>query len=157
MKNLPRTIKYLLVIVALIAIVACAALVQSKKGGVKIDEYGVEITPEAKVSANDWNTINSILKKYRKSLYRIQTFKNGNLTGTRGALDEKYMRGGLVSEVAKAAEATQFNGSAIQLAFTSSTKRQPPPPPPPPTELEQAKKLMAEPELRTILERYSTR
>src|SRR5437660_4065195 len=108
------------------------------------------------------------MKKYRKSLYKIQTFKNGSLTETRGALDEKYIREGLVSEVAKAAQTTQFTGSAIQLAFTSSTKQPSPPPPPPvshtsstkvkqqppppPDQLKQAKELMER--LRPILERY---
>jgi hypothetical protein len=168
MKSCPRTFKYLLVAVALLAIAACATLTQNKQG-VELGEYGAVIPPEAKVSASDWDAINSVLKKYRRSLYKIQTFKNGNLAGTRGALDEKYMRQGLVSEVAKAAQITQFTGSAIQIAFTSSTKRPPSPPPPPPLsytsstkqkqplpppdQVEQAKELMER--LRPILERYT--
>jgi len=167
MKSLPRTFKYLLVAVALLAIAACATLMQNKQG-VELGEYGAVIRPEAKVSASDWDAINSVLKKYRKSLYKIQTFKNGSLTETRGALDEKYIREGLVSEVAKAAQTTQFTGSAIQLSFTSSTKQPSPPPPPPPVsytsstkvkqplpppdQLKQAKELMER--LRPILERY---
>jgi len=166
MKTPSGTFKYLLVAVALLAIAACATLTQGEKA-VELGEYGAVIRPEAKVSASDWDAINSVLKKYRKSLYKIQTFKNGSLTETRGALDEKYIREGLVSEVAKAAQTTQFTGSAIQLAFTSSTKQPSPPPPPPvsytsstkvkqplppPDQLKQAKELMER--LRPILERY---
>ncbi len=175
-KNLPGTPMYLLVGVALIAIVACATLVRSKKGGVEIGDYSAVIKPEAKLSGSDYIALNSVLRNSRKSLYKIQTFENGNLTSTQGALDEKYMREGLVSEVAKAAETTQFTGSAIQLGFTSSTKPVPqssPPggsstkpapqssPPggsstmksarPPPGEAEQAKELVER--LKLILER----
>src|SRR3981189_3584 len=75
MKSFPRTFKYLLVAVALLAIAACATLMQSKQG-VEVGEYGALLRPEAKVSASDWDAINSVLKKYRKSLYKIQTFKN---------------------------------------------------------------------------------
>jgi hypothetical protein len=174
MKTPSGTLNYLLVAVAVISIAACATLVHSNKGGLEIGEYGAVITPAANLSGRDGIALNSVLKNYRTSLYKIQTFKNGKLIRTRGALDEKYMRAGLISEVGKAAETAQFNGCAIQVGFTSSTRprqpppppppviftsstkaAQPPPPPPPPGDAMQAKELMER--LKPILERYTQR
>jgi hypothetical protein len=54
------------------------------------------------------------LKKYDKQIYRIQTFREGRLVKTNGRLSDKYIRDGLVSEVAKHAKATKFTGWALQ-------------------------------------------
>lgn len=130
---LRQVLKYPLIAVTLVAIAACVTLTK-KKVGVEFGKSYVIVRPEAKVPLNELKALNATLKKYDKSLYKIQSFQNGRLIRTYGAMDEKFMRAGLSVEVAKQAALTDFTGCSL-VAGTSSTRPGPsgptrPPPPP---------------------------
>ena len=121
-----RATKYLLLgALGAVFIVACATIGRST-GPIEFGDYYAVITPDAKVSQSDCEALNRVLSKHHKIIYRIETFRNGRLMGTRGRLSEKCMREGLVAEVAQKAKATSFTGCALQAGFgTSSTNPRP--------------------------------
>jgi hypothetical protein len=126
MKPVRATKHLLLGALGVVFIVACATVGRST-GPIEFGDYYAVITPDAKVSQSDCEALNRVLSKHHKIIYRIETFKNGNLVGTRGRLPEKCMREGLVAEVAEKAKTTGFTGCALQAGIkgTSSTHPKP--------------------------------
>jgi hypothetical protein len=132
MRPLSATVKNLLVAATLIAVGGCCTLIKSMCN-VEFGKQYAAILPEAAVSESDCDALNQILKKRDKALYKIQTYQNGKLIKTRGALDERFIREGLVSEVATKAKTTGFTGCALQAGvveeavWKSSSTTKPPP------------------------------
>jgi hypothetical protein len=121
MKILSKAFQYVLVALgAVVFIVACATYAKSKSG-VEMGQYYAIIYPDAKLPDVNCDAVNRVLKKYDKSLYKIQTYKDGKLIKARGQLAEKYMRAGLVAEVTQKAQTTNFTGCAIQAGSRSTT------------------------------------
>jgi hypothetical protein len=122
MKSIPA-FRFGLLALALLFVAACTC-VTIKSGLIRCEHY-VAILPEANISAKDCADIRSVLKRFDKHLYRIQSFKNGKLVGSVGMLDGECMREGLVAEVAKQAKETRFTGCALQAGVkgTSSTNK----------------------------------
>lgn len=150
MKTLPGALKYLAAAVALLCgIIAfsCAYLQKGSAKKIAVKEHGIEIHPAAEVSQSDQNAMNNILRHYHKSLYKIQTYKNGKLESSRGGLSNVFIDKTLTSEIAQKAEAG-FSYCVMQIFnldkthrdwddsatyFSSKTHVTPTPPPPPPT------------------------
>ena len=149
MKTLPGTLRYLAAAVALLCgIIAfsCAHLQKGRAKKIAVQEHGIEIHPAAEVSQTDQSAMNTILRKYDKSLYKIQTYKNGKLESSRGGLSNVFIDKTLTSEIAQKAEAgfsycvmqifnldkTHHDWDNSALYFSSHTHASPTPPPPPP-------------------------
>ena len=130
-------------------IVACAAIVQNKNGGVTFAEDYVIFRPPAKISAADCDNINRILKQYDTSLYKIQAYESGKLIKSRGQLNEADIQNGIVSEVTNEAKSLAFTGCAIMAGGRqgggSSTKQ--------PVMPNQREKMLKR--LKRILEKYN--
>jgi hypothetical protein len=81
----------------------------AQDGGVTIQNEGIVIHPGTKLSKSDEKALNDVLSKYSKTLYRVETYKNGKLTKAVGELklDKKTS-----SEIAnaKAAGLTDWTG-----------------------------------------------
>jgi hypothetical protein len=114
MKSLSATVKFVVGAIGVaLFVVAYAAYAKSKSSVEVGDNYAI-IYPQAQWSGNNCDELSRVLSKYNKSLYKIQTYKDGKLVKTQGKLDESVMRRGLVSEVARRAEEMKFTGCAIE-------------------------------------------
>jgi hypothetical protein len=122
MKNLSRTLVYVSVAITLVWITGCK-IFEASEG---YDHKCAEIRPGWEVSKTGCATVDQILAKYDKSLYRIQTFKKGKLVKEKGTLSPDYMPYGRIAQVAKEARDLKFTGCAIQAGRcskgSSSTK-----------------------------------
>jgi hypothetical protein len=127
MKTLSGTLKYAFVpAVVLVFIVACAALVHTNRGRVTIEKEGILLTG-AKISDGDAHEINDILRKFDKSLYKIDVYKNGKLEERRGALRDVFVDKATASEAAKNATQPGFTRWTLQCGYDRSTIQSPPP------------------------------
>ena len=73
--------------------------------------------------------MNEILKSYDKSLYKIQTYENGQLKKTQGKLSDMYIDKATASEAAKAMTEKGSTQYVIQIGFLDKTHQSPTPPP----------------------------
>jgi len=136
MKNLPRTMGYILPVIAIVAgiiVFSCADNVHSAGAGSKvtIQQSGILIRPGTKLSEGDQEAMNKILKSYDKSLYKIQTYENGQLKKTQGKLSSIYIDKATASEAARAMTEQGSTQYVIQIGFLNKTHGSPTPPPPP--------------------------
>jgi hypothetical protein len=136
MKNLPRTIGYILPVIALVAgivVFSCADNIHSTgaRSKVTIQESGILIRPGTQLSEGDQKAMNDILKNYDKSLYKIQTYENGQLKRTQGKLSNMYIDKATASEAAKAMTEKGSSQYVIQIGYLDKTHQSPTPPPPP--------------------------
>ncbi|PYK57525.1 MAG: hypothetical protein DME43_14950 [Verrucomicrobia bacterium] len=134
MKNLPRTIGYVLPLIALgagIVVFSCADKIHSTgaAGKVTIQQSGILIRPGTQLSEGDQTAMNEILKSYDKSLYKIQTYENGQLKKTQGKLSDMYIDKATASEAAKAMTEKGSTQYVIQIGFLDKTHQSPTPPP----------------------------
>jgi len=147
MKSLPRTWKYFLGAVAIVSIVACATIMPGR-------ETHIAIRPEMNVKNKECDEINAVLAKFDKTLYKIQTYKAGNLVRTRGELPEKYTEPGLTAKITEELKANKFTGCTVQGGvFSGSSTRPSPTPAPPPRAVAESKELIER--LRPILDKYA--
>jgi hypothetical protein len=135
MKALPRTVRYLVIAIGLMIIVAYALAIETEQGvqvgknacvdaeGRTRDIYMI-IRPEANVSGTQATEVKQKLSMFDKSLYKIRTYKNGTVDATDGELDDKIMQTGLAANVDDQAKSTHFTGITLQVGRTF---------PPPPT------------------------
>jgi hypothetical protein len=133
MKNLPRTIGYILPVIALVAgiiVFSCADNIHSTgaRSKVTIQESGILIRPGTQLSEGDQKAMNDILKNYDKSLYKIQTYENGQLKRTQGKLSNMYIDKATASEAAKAMTEKGSSQYVIQIGFLDKTHQSPTPP-----------------------------
>jgi hypothetical protein len=133
MKNLPRTIGYVLPLIALgagIVVFSCADKIHSTGAASKvtIQQSGILIRPGTQLSEGDQTAMNEILKSYDKSLYKIQTYENGQLKKTQGKLSNMYIDKATASEAAKAMTEKGSSQYVIQIGFIDKTHQSPTPP-----------------------------
>jgi hypothetical protein len=135
MKNLPRTMGYILPVIAIVAgiiVFSCADNIHSAGAGSKvtIQQSGILIRPGTKLSEGDQEAMNKILKSYDKSLYKIQTYENGQLKKTQGKLSSIYIDKATASEAARAMTEQGSTQYVIQIGFLNKTHQPSPTPPP---------------------------
>jgi hypothetical protein len=112
MKRLRRSLGVVLLGVGSALILAVPAFAQQKGEQVTITESRVEIRPGTKISESDQKALNEVLKKYDKSLYKIETLKDGKVTGqAQGKLEDKHIDVTLAAEVKQAKAA----GASVQM------------------------------------------
>lgn len=133
MKSLPSTVNQVGPAVAILCILAAPAFAQSTTGvdtrtrptqEVTIEKDGILIHPGAKISKSDQNALNDILTKYNKSLYKIETYKNGKLKKTQGQLSDVYIDKTIASEAADA-KATGVSDRTLQIITPANPQQAP--------------------------------
>lgn len=72
------------------------------KGTVTIEEKGIILHPGTTLSQADAKALNDVLKKYDKSLYRIDVYKNGQKKKSLGQLSDVCLDSTVVAESAAA-------------------------------------------------------
>jgi len=92
MKTLIRTNKYILLVLGLIAcavIISCALnpTADARTGKVDISDDVIVLHAAVQLSAADERAMTAVLKKYSKSLYRIDRVEKGAETKTLGTLE----------------------------------------------------------------------
>jgi hypothetical protein len=95
-------------------IFAAAGFAEEKAGKVEIKDKFILVHPGTKLSKADAKALNDVLKKYNKSLSKIETYKDGNVTRTQGTLSDMYLDQTTVAELAQAKSSGQSE-RAIQL------------------------------------------
>jgi hypothetical protein len=113
MKNRAGT-DVVLIVLAGLAAFAATGLAQGKPGKVEIKDDFIVVHPGTKLSRADAQALNDVLKKYDKSLYKIQIYKNGKVTKTLGTLNDMYIDQKAVADLAQA-KASGQSERAIQL------------------------------------------
>ena len=126
---------YILPVIAIVAgiiVFSCADNIHSAGAGSKvtIQQSGILIRPGTKLSEGDQEAMNKILKSYDKSLYKIQTYENGQLKKTQGKLSSIYIDKATASEAARAMTEQGSTQYVIQIGFLNKTHQPSPTPPP---------------------------
>lgn len=109
MKTLFRTHKYVLVGVVGFAVLfafgqepaVAARRAKSKKKNVEITSDTIVIHPTVKMSPADAKAMDDILKKNSKTLYKVDTLQNGQVTQTRGSLSDASLTAAAKAEAPK--------------------------------------------------------
>lgn len=104
-----------------IAVFSCAHHLQngSDSGIVKIEETRILLTG-VPISAPDEKALEKILRRYDRSLYKIDVYKNGRLTKTLGLLDQSVLDQVTAAKVAEKAKRPGFSGWGDQIAGTTT-------------------------------------
>jgi len=85
---------------ALVGVGACSSMMGNKAKKVVIEDGRIFI-PGTSVSQADQDSVMAILGQYKRSLYKIQTYKDGNPSGRpHGALADKIIGEATVAQVA---------------------------------------------------------
>lgn len=102
MKTRPILILTLLALGIVLGVGACETL-KSHHGGVTMHDTYVAIHPGTKISPDDQQRLDTILKKYHNSLYKVQQYDKGKLVKSAGRLKNVRMDQALLAEVSSAA------------------------------------------------------
>ncbi len=87
MKN-RADISVVLVVLASLTAFTATGLAQGKSGKVEITNDFIVVHPGTKLSKADAKALDDVLKKFDKSLYKIQVYKDGQVTQTMGTLSD---------------------------------------------------------------------
>lgn len=134
--------------VSIALVVVASTMAQKRVAGVSIHKTFVEIHPGTKISSDDQKSLDAVLEKFNKSLYKIRTYDHGKLVKTQGSLEDVRIPQKLVAEVTKASQegfsdSTLVLGDPIALNWTSGTKGPTPTPSPQSTSVQiEAKRLV---------------
>jgi len=112
MKRIRSSLGVVLLGVGSALILAVPAFAQQKEKQVTITDSRIEIHPGTKISESDQKALNGVLKKYDKSLYKIETLKDGNVVGkAKGKLEDKHIDATLAAEVKQG----KVTGASVQV------------------------------------------
>ena len=75
------------------------------------------------ISKEDGDKINAILKKHDKEIYKLQTYRNGQLIKTKGSLKDLVLDQELISAMAANVKKAGFAQFAIQLGVGHNPQR----------------------------------
>jgi len=102
MKTLPPILKYVGLAIAVGSVLVIANCAQWQRGPVTIEKNRIILHPGTQISQADAKALNEILKKYDKSLYRIDIYRNGQKQKSLGQLSDVYLDRTVESEGAMA-------------------------------------------------------
>jgi hypothetical protein len=106
---------------AALVVGACSSMMGNKAKKVVIEDGRIFI-PGTSVSQADQDSVMAILGQYKRSLYKIQTYKDGNPSGKpHGALADKIIGEATVAQVASDAKQNALSGWGIQIGSASSS------------------------------------
>jgi hypothetical protein len=94
------------------------------KHNVVFDSGGVAILlPGTEVSDSDAAEVNRILSKYDKEIYQLKTYRNTQVTKTRGSLKKLVLDQTLMSAMAANVKKTGFTQFAVQLGVGNNPQK----------------------------------
>ena len=106
---------------ALVGVGACSSMMGNKPKKVVIEDGRIFI-PGTSVSQADQDSVMAILGQYKRSLYKIQTYKDGNPSGKpHGVLSNKIIGEATVAQVASDAKQNALSGWGIQIGSSTSS------------------------------------
>jgi hypothetical protein len=150
MKGLPKKNGIVLLCAGTALTLAVSVFAQQKDGQVRITDTRIDIRPGTKISESDQKALNEVLNKYGPSLYKIETLKDGKVTGqSQGGLEDKYIDATLAAEVKQAKAA----GASVQTEQIVDIHHSMAKPPPGGFQVQDTKELIKA--LKPILEKYS--
>src|SRR6266568_5450895 len=118
MKNRVGTGIVLVVFASLMAFTA-TGLAQGTSGKVEIKSDFILVHPGTKLSKPDSQALDDVLKQYDKSLYKVETYKNGRVTNSLGTLKDMCIDQTAVAELAQAKMSGQSE-RAVQMIAPST-------------------------------------
>jgi len=105
----------------LVGVGACSSMMGNKPKKVVIEDERIFI-PGTQVTTEDQNAVLAILRHYKKSLYKIQAYKNGNPSGKpHGTLSDEIIGAATVAQVTSDAKQNALSGWGIQIGSSSSS------------------------------------
>jgi hypothetical protein len=118
---------------AALVVGACSSMMGNKAKKVVIDDGRIFIPGNA-ITKEDQDSVSAILSQYKKSLYKVQTFQDGNPSGkAKGTLADEIIGTATVAQVKSDAKQNALSGWGIQIgSATSSHPTQQPSPTPQP-------------------------
>jgi hypothetical protein len=117
---------------ALVGVGACSSIMANKNKKIVIEDARIFIPGNA-ITKEDQDSVSAILSKYKKSLYKVQTFQDGNPSSkAKGTLADEVIGAATVAQVKSDAKQNALSGWGIQIgSATSSHPTQPGPTPQP--------------------------
>src|SRR5438046_10322923 len=105
----------------LVGVGACSSMMGNKPKKVVIEDGRIFI-PGTSVSQADQDSVMAILGQYKRSLYKIQTYKDGNPSGKpHGTLADKIIGDANVAQVARDAQQHDLPGWGTNIGRSSSS------------------------------------
>jgi len=118
MKTLPLILKCIGLAVVVGSVLVIANCAQGQRGTVTIKKTGIILHPGTQISQADAKALNEVLKKYDKSLYRIDIYSKGEKKKSLGQLNDVYLDRTVVSEVAAWKESSEEATASLQVITT---------------------------------------
>jgi hypothetical protein len=116
---------------ALVGVGACSSMMGNKPKKVVIEEDRIFI-PGTAITKEDQDSVSAILSKYKKSLYKVQSYQGGNPSGkAKGTLVDEVIGAATVAEVKSDAKQNALSGWGFQIGRPSHPTIQPTPTPQP--------------------------
>jgi hypothetical protein len=106
---------------ALVGVGACSSMTGNKPKKVVIEDARIFIPGNA-ITKDDQDSVSAILRQYRKSLYKVQTFQDGNPSGkAKGTLADEIIGTATVAQVKSDAKQNALSGWGIQIGSSTSS------------------------------------
>ena len=106
---------------ALVGVGACSSMMGNKPKKVVIEDEQIFI-PGTAITKDDQDSVSAILSHYKKSLYKIQVFQDGNASGKpKGRLANEVIGAATVAQVKSDAKQSALSGWGIQIGSSSSS------------------------------------
>jgi hypothetical protein len=122
MRSPSGTVRFFMLAGGIALVLAGPAFAQEKGGKVAIEENGIILHPGTQLSKTDAQAFNEVLKKYDKSLYKIDIYKNGQKKKSLGQLSDVCLDRTVVAE---AAQATGSSNRTLQVIAATNPQRTP--------------------------------
>jgi hypothetical protein len=117
---------------ALVGVGACSSMTGNKNKKIVIEEDRISI-PGTAITKEDQDSVTAILSQYKKSLYKVQGFQDGNPSGkAKGTLADEIIGAATVAQVKSDAKQSALSGWGFQIG-SSSHPHVPPTPTPQPS------------------------
>lgn len=116
---------------ALVGVGACSSMTGNKNKKIVIEEARIFI-PGTAITKEDQDSVSAILSQYKKSLYKVQMFQDGNPSGkVNGTLADEIIGAATVAQVKSDAKQSALSGWGFQIGSSSHPHKQPSPTPQP--------------------------
>ena len=116
---------------ALVGVGACSSMTGNKNKKIVIEEARIFI-PGTTITKEDQDSVLAILTQYKKSLYKVRMFQDGNPSGkVNGTLADEIIGAATVAQVKSDAKQNALSGWGFQIGRPSHPTIQPTPTPQP--------------------------
>src|SRR5438128_6160005 len=122
MRSPSETVRFFMLASGIALVLPVASFAQEKGGKVTIEENGIILHPGTQLSKTDAQALNEVLKKYDKSLYKIDIYKNGQKKKSLGQLSDVCLDRAVVAE---AAQTTGNSNRTLQIIAATNPQRAP--------------------------------